>query len=91
MKKDPVEEKQDPGFIGKLVAPIEEGVQKVGKVTGKIAKPIGDVAGTIAPIATAASFVFPELAPVAAGVDAVSLGAGVASSASKVVDGDPET
>jgi len=37
------------------------------------------------------SFVFPPLAAVAGVADAVSLGAGLAASGSKLIDGDPNT
>jgi len=80
------------GGAAKKVGEVAGKVLKpVGKIVGKIAKPIGDVAGMVAPIATAASFIFPPLAPIAGIADAVSLGAGLAGSASKLIDGDPNT
>ena len=38
-----------------------------------------------------ASFAFPPLAPVAAGLDAAAVGAGAVATGSKLVDGDPNT
>jgi len=72
------------GVVGSVLEPV-------GKVVGKVAAPVSSIAGTIGGATTAASLFFPPLAPIAATADAVSMGAGLAASGSKLVDGDPNT
>ena len=60
-------------------------------MAGKIAQPISSVAGTLGGAATMASFAFPPLAPIAAGLDATAVGAGAVATGSKLVDGNPNT
>ena len=69
---------------GKVVAPV-------AKVVEKVAGPVSDIAGTIGGVASVGAMFFPPLAGVAGVADAISLGAGLAKTGSKLVDGDPNT
>ena len=60
-------------------------------MAGKIASPISSGLGALGGAATLASFAFPPLAPVAAGLDAAAVGAGAVATGSKLADGDPNT
>ena len=71
--------------------PFSKALAPVGKAVGGISDTVGSITGPLAMAANIGTLFFPPLAPVAAGLDAVSMGAGIASSASKVVDGDPNT
>ncbi len=77
--------------VSKVAAPVAKAVAPVGKVVGKVAAPVSKVAGVVGKASTVGAMFFPPLAAVAAGADAVSVGASLAGSASKLVDGDPST
>ena len=70
--------------LGKVLAPV-------GDIVGKVAAPVSSIAGTVATGAAIGGMFFPPLEAVAAGAEAVSMGAGIAASASKLVDSDPDT
>ena len=65
--------------------------QGAAKMAGKIASPISSVAGMAGGAATAASFVFPPMAPIAAGLDGIALGSSAVATGSKLLDGDKNT
>ena len=70
--------------LGKVLAPV-------GDVVGKIAEPVGKISGTVATVAGIGGMFFPPLEAVAAGAEAVSMGASLAGSASKMIDSDPDS
>ena len=63
----------------------------MGDVVGKVAAPVGKIAGTVGTVAGIGGIFFPPLEAVAAGAEAVSMGASLAGSASKLIDSDPNT
>ena len=67
--------------LGKVLAPV-------GDVVGKIADPVSKISGAIGTAAGIGGMFFPPLEAVAAGAEAVSMGASLAGSASKMVDSD---
>ena len=74
-----------------VTKPISKVLAPVGDVVGKVAAPVASVAGTAATVAGAGAMFFPPLAGVAAAAETVSMGAGIASTASKMVDSDPNS
>ena len=83
--------KKSVDFAKKGLSAAGKAVAPVAKVVGKVAKPLSDVAGAVGGAATVGAFFFPPLAAVAGVADAVSLGAGLASTGSKLLDGDEKT
>ena len=77
--------------VSAVAKPLTKVIAPVGKVVGKVAAPVGKIAGVVGKASTVGAMFFPPLAGVAAGATAVSKGAGLASSASKLVDGDSST
>ena len=77
--------------IGKALAPVGKALAPVGDVVGKIADPVAKISGTVATAAGVAGMFFPPLEAVAAGAEAVSIGASLAGSASKMIDCDPDS
>ena len=74
-----------------VTKPLGKALAPVGDVVGKIADPVSKVAGTVGTVAGIGGMFFPPLEAVAAGAEAVSMGAGLASSASKMIDSDPDS
>ena len=77
--------------VSSVTKPLAKVLAPVGDIVGKVAAPVGKAAGMVGTAAGIGAMFFPPLAGVAAGAEAVSMGAGLASSASKLVDSDPSS